>query len=206
MLSRYVHVVMSNMSRRIGRYLQGCPRLVQMFQWEEPQKEVTMHAWTDSDWAGCPSTRKSTSGGAMVVSGHMLKAYSSTQSVIALSSAEAELYALVKAASVAMGVASMARDFGEILKIELRADSSAAIGIAYRQGLGKVRHLDVQQLWVQQRVLNKELKLLKVMGVDNIADMMTKYLPSDAIGSICDQMGFVKAGGRAASAPTVSRG
>ena len=105
-----------------------------------------------------------------------------------------------------MGLVSVMADFGETAKIELRADSSAAIGIAYRQGLGKVRHLDVQQLWVQQRVLSKELKLLKVMGVDNIADMMTKHLAADLIKSICGQMGFAALDGRAATALTVSRG
>ena len=141
-----------------------------------------------------------------MLDGHMLKAYSSTQNVIALSSAEAELYALVKAASIAMGLISVMADFGETAKIELRADSSAAIGIAYRQGLGKVRHLDVQQLWIQQRVLSRELKLLKVMGVDNIADMMTKHLAADLIKTITEQMNFFAIEGRAATAPTVSRG
>ena len=55
-------------------------------------------------------------------------------------------------------------------------------------------------------MLNNELKLLKVMGVDNIADMMTKHLAADLIKSICGQMGFAVLDGRAATAPTVSRG
>ena len=84
-------------------------------------------------------------------------------------------------------------------------DSSAAIGIAFRQGLGKVRHLDVQQLWVQQRVMTKELALIKVMGASNLADLMTKHLASDAVEKICEQLGFIRRSGRAESAPKMSK-
>ena len=55
--------------------------------------------WTDTDYAGCAKTRKSTSGGVIMIGGHMIKSWSSTQNVIALSSGEAEYYGLVKGAA-----------------------------------------------------------------------------------------------------------
>ena len=66
-----------------------------------------INAYADSDYAGCIKTRKSTSGGAIMIGNHCIKSWSSTQSVIALSSGEAELYSLVKATSQAIGIKHM---------------------------------------------------------------------------------------------------
>ena len=52
--------------RRIGRYLVGAPRAVSKFHWQELQS--TVEAFTDSDWAGCPKTGRSTSGGVLMLS------------------------------------------------------------------------------------------------------------------------------------------
>ena len=63
----------------------------------------------------------------------------------------------------------------------LRSPSSAAVGICKRTGIGKVRHLATGQLWVQERIRNKDIKLYKIPGADNPADMMTKYLARDIL-------------------------
>ena len=73
----------------IGRYLLGCPRIVKKYVWQEEPKQILV--FTDSNWAGCKDTRKSTSGGCFMHDKHLLKTYSRTPSTIALSSAEAEL-------------------------------------------------------------------------------------------------------------------
>ena len=72
---------------------------------------------------------------------HIIKSWSSTQSVIALSSGEAEYYGMVKGASVGLGMQSVLRDFEINVKLTLKSDASAAIAIASRRGLGKVRHI-----------------------------------------------------------------
>ena len=80
---------------------------------------------------------------------HTLKTWSSTQSSVALSSGEAEFNGVIRAAGMGLGYQSLLEDLG--LKVPLRVwtDSSAAIGICSRQGLGKLRHLDTHMLWVQ---------------------------------------------------------
>ena len=73
---------------------------------------------------------------------------------------------------------SLAEDFGEKMTGEVRSDSSAAIGIASRAGLGKLRHLETHTLWVQQKVRDKQLKLFKLFklpGKENPSDLMTKH-------------------------------
>ena len=67
-------------------------------------------------------------------------------------------------------------------------DSSAAVGIAHRKGNGKLRHVRVGQLWIQEKVEDEELDISKVNGEDNPADMMTKYLPANTTQKHMDKI------------------
>ena len=60
--------------------------------------------------------------------------------------------------------------------ITLKSDATAAIGIVQRLGLGRVRHLAVSDLWVQQKIRAKELDIEKVDGLNNPSDLMTKSM------------------------------
>ena len=132
---------------------------------------------------------------------HLLKHWASTQKKITLSSAEAELGAVVRGFSEVLGIQSVARDLGVELKPEVHADSSAAIGICRRCGIGKVRHLAVTQLWVQDLVRAKECRLYKVLGTENPADLLTKPLPRAEIDGHLQRLGLSRATGRAETAP-----
>eukprot|EP00969_Alexandrium_andersonii_P144754 6401224-Alexandrium_andersonii.AAC.1 len=77
--------------------------------------------------------------------------WSATQKTSALSSGEAELAGIVKGAAEGLGLTAIAQDLGFTAALEVCADSSAAIGICRRTGIGRVRHLAVAQLWVQER-------------------------------------------------------
>ena len=75
----------------------------------------------------------------------------------------------------------MYREFGIKLGISVRSDSKGAIGIAKRRGLGKVRHIDVHQLWIQQKVSDGIIQVVKVPGVNNLADAMTKFVSAESM-------------------------
>ena len=64
--------------KRLGRYLISRPRVAHMFRWQE--RPETLTAFSDSNWAGCKKTRKSTSGACFMHGCHLVKAYSRTQS------------------------------------------------------------------------------------------------------------------------------
>ena len=70
----------------------------------------------------------------------------------------------------------MATDFGDDLFVSLWSDASAAIAISQRSGLGKLRHIQTQYLWLQERVSCKDVALTKVLGTNNPADLLTKHL------------------------------
>ena len=65
-----------------------------LYEYQEDPRKIVV--WTDSDLAGCARTRKTTSGGVIMHGSHLVKSWSITQAVIALSSGEAEYYAMVK--------------------------------------------------------------------------------------------------------------
>ena len=89
---------------------------------------------------------------------HCIKTLSVTQATIALSSAEAELYALLKAATQTLGLLAIAEDFGFLLQAAVHTDASATMGIVNRQGLGKLRHIGVQYLWLQEKAQSGRLR------------------------------------------------
>ena len=111
--------------------------------------------------------------------GHLIKSWSSTQTTIALSSGEAEYYGLVKAASQALGMRSMMNELNVETGIEIMSDSSAAIGISKRRGLGKMRQVEVCQLWLQEKVFRNEIQIHKVPGEVNLADALTQHVDSN---------------------------
>ena len=118
----------------------------------------------DSDHAGCIRTRKSTSGGVVRWGEYVLKWWSKTQPTLALSSGEAELAAIVKSTSEGLGMVAIMQEFGIPVDLTVKSDAVAAIGIVKRQGLGRVRHLAVGDLWVQQRTKNREVNYGKLPG------------------------------------------
>ena len=66
----------------------------------------------------------------------------------------------------------------------------AGKGIAERRGVGKIRHLDTQYLWVQQKLQQKAFTLKKVKGTENPADLQTKYVGGQDIEKQIERLGF----------------
>ena len=138
-----------DMLKRIGRYLRGHMRYTMRFA--KQTGVYSVNAFSDNDCAGDKLTRTSTSGGMLCLGNHCVKAYSVNQSVIALPSGEAELYATNKAAAGALGMRSLLQDLGVQLQTKLLTDSSTSTSITTRRGLGNVRHIDTHELWLQEK-------------------------------------------------------
>ena len=109
---------------------------------------------------------------------HLIKSWSSTQGLVSLSSGEAEYYGVVKAAGIGLGYQALLRDLGVRVPLRTWTDSTASMGICGRSGLGKLRHIDTQCLWLQQKVRSGAVVLRKVKGTENPADLFTKHLTS----------------------------
>ena len=103
-----------------------------------------------------------------------MKHSSNLQSTVSLSSGESEYYGIVKGSATGLSIQALAKDWDLELKLELKADSSAGLGTAQRQGLGKLRHVQTRYLWVQERVRRGEVAVSKVRGDRKPSDMLTK--------------------------------
>ena len=193
--------------KRLVRYLVGLPRLV--FRYDFPAKGVTpadtIELFVDTDFAGCRETRRSTSGGVALVGGANIKHWSKTQTTIALSSGEAELNGIGAGIAMGLGVQSICRDLGYDYKLRIHTDATAAIGIARRRGMGKIRHLDTTDLWVQEVVRSGRVELLKVLGSENPADMFTKYVERPILQKMLGKIGMQQLDGRAECAPAAAK-
>ena len=141
----------------------------------------------------------------MKIGGHLIRHWGSTQKVITLSSGEAELAGIVKGAAEGFGLRSLGTDLGLKLELQLYADSSAAVGICRRSGIGKVRHLAVAQLWIQERIKSGEIRLYKFPGTSNPADALTKGLSREILDTHMAAMDVTRVDGRAVTAPGIMR-
>ena len=126
-------------------------------QAQQPNVDV----FSDSDWVGCAKTRRSTLSSHVMLGGHLFAASATTQKVVATSSGEAEFFALTKSAPRALGAVAMAEDVANVVKPRVRVDPTASKAIVSRRGVGRVRHLHTQVLWVQEAVSRRELTIAK---------------------------------------------
>ena len=83
-----------------------------------------------------------------------------------MSSAEAELLAMVKCPAELVGMRNSMKDWGVESSGVVCADSSAALAIAKRKGAGKLRHINVSSLCTQDRHNKSDLEYRKVPGTE----------------------------------------
>ena len=137
--------------QRIATYVLKYPTVA----WKNDRDEHVIDVFTDSDWAACRRSRRSTSGGVIVIDDGTVKHWSSRQATIALPVGEAEHCALVKAAAAGLAMVALGR---------IWVDSTTAKAIVTRLGLGKARHMEVLFLWAQEALRRRLFKIRKVAG------------------------------------------
>ena len=134
-----------------------------------------------------------------------MKSWASTQKKVTLSSAEAELSACIKASSETIGILQMAAGLGRMVTGEVYVDSSAALAVVGRKGNGKLRHIRVGHLWVQQVAEDEVLAYKKVRGKANPADVCTKNVTQALLDAAVARAGMEFRAGRAEEGLEISR-
>ena len=185
--------------KKLARYLIGLPRLVYKYDFQSQPSHITVYF--DTDIAGCQSTRRSKSGGVCLNASHSIKHWSKTQATVCLSSGEAELRGIGHGLAEALGIQPIARDLGLHWEVHLHSDATAAIGIARRTGMGKIRHLDCSDLWVQEKIRTEKIQLVKIAGAEKPTDAFTKHVPREILEKSMNNIGMVSLTGRPACAP-----
>ena len=114
----------------------------------------------------------------MKVGKHVIRTWSSTQATVATSSGEAELIAMYEGTCRGLALKTAMSEMSlqpQLKMIRVQTDSSVAKSFVATRGLGKMRHLEVKLLWLQECVHRGRLCVGKVSGTTNVADMLTKY-------------------------------
>ena len=170
--------------RHLLRYLKG----TQHYKFElyprvqlSPEVPVELTIAVDSDWAGCRTTRRSTSGCVITLLGCPIHSFSRTQGTIATSSGEAELYAIGSGVSEGLGIMNLLQESKLRTKVAMtvQTDSTSAKAIATRIGVTKLtKHIQLRFLYMQDLVANNIVKIKKVGTKENPADISTKVVPT----------------------------
>ena len=172
--------------KHLLRYIRGTQHYKFYIRPTVKTSDITpdVDVYVDSDWAGCATTRKSTSGFVIKFMGAAIHFGSRTQSTIALSSAEAELYAINTGATEALHIRSFLTEALNKKKVNIRihTDSSSGKSIATRIGSSKkAKHIELKHLFIQQLVLNDVVRIIKINTLVNPADIFTKYVATETL-------------------------
>ena len=163
--------------KRACRYLKGAPRCVNMFRWQD-ESESGLKLPTDADWANEATTRKSHSGGVLLLGSHLVHHWCRRQPVIALSSGEAEFYSAVCGLTRALGILNVGRElhgdaWGRPVLHEV--DAAACKSMLMRKGVAGVKHMETKELWVQEAILQKGIQVRKIPREQNASDTLACY-------------------------------
>ena len=133
----------------------------------------------DSDYAGDRDGWRSTSGYVFTLGGTAISWKSRLQSIVALSTTEAELVAAVESAKEAVYLKELLNDLGfEQPSVRIFCDNQSAIHLATNLAISsRTKHINVRDAYLARLHEAKIVYLQKVLTDDNAADMFTKSLP-----------------------------
>ena len=181
--------------RRVTRYLLGTQNAyVKLRIQNDDPITVELVGYSDSDWAGDPSSRKSQSSGHVEADGCPLTSLSRKQSCVATNSGMAECSAMCSTAEELLHLRTILEHFGFKVNATLYCDSVAARGIAQRAGLERVKALAVKTLWLQEIVRERGPQFKSIASKGNNADLGTKVLPVARLNTLRGERGIVGPG------------
>jgi hypothetical protein len=163
----------------IFRYLKGTTGHGIMFSSEKGDPSVV--GYVDSDYAGDMDDMRSTTGYVFTLAGGPICWKSSVQSIVAMSTTEAEYMAVAEAAKEALWLTGLVKELGvEQGGVQLHCDSQSAIYLAKNQVYhARTKHIDVRFHKIRELLTTGQIVLEKVHTSENAADMLTKPVTSD---------------------------
>ena len=179
--------------KRIFKYLQGTQNYG---LWYPRDTDLTLHAYTDADWAGSVDDRKSTSGGAFFMGSRLVSWFSKKQSSIALSTAEAEYVAAASCCTQLLWMMQTLQDFQIDCTppVSILCDNTSAISISKNPVMhSKTKHIPIKYHFLREQVLEQRVKLEYVPSKEQVADIITKPLPREAFEYLRHKLGVVDA-------------
>ena len=148
-----------------------------------------MTAYSDSDWTG-EEGRKSISGCMVLLDDVPVSWLSKKQTLVALSSTEAELIALVECVKRLRYVEQLTSSFGlKVAKpMTVFGDNKASLLIAEKGVISRTKHLDIRRFYIKDLIDDGLIRLEYVSTTENLADLMTKPLGRQPLENLMDRL------------------
>ena len=161
--------------KRVFRYLRSCPSgVITYFK----MKSVSIVAYSDSDWGGDLNNRRSKTGYVVFVAGGAVVWQTKSQKTVALSSCEAEYYAMTEAIKELLWLQGLLKELSITFETpKLKVDNQGAIALAQNPvNHQRTKHIDIKYHFIRQAIAAGQV-IVEYVGTDaNIADMFTKAL------------------------------
>eukprot|EP00253_Pinus_taeda_P003374 PITA_03374 len=153
---------------------------------------LDIRGFVDADWAGDLEQRRSTSGYVFNLFGGAVSWMSKKQSVVALSTTEAEYMAATHASKEAVWLQRLCSSMGLVQgAIKIDCDSQSAIFLAKNPAYhSKTKHIDVQYHFVRDMIEDKKVLLVKVDTLKNTVDALKKSMSSEKFSWCRETMGI----------------
>ncbi len=147
--------------------------------------------FSDADFAGDQSDHHSTSGYCFLLTSGLISCSSKKQSVVALSTANAECVALSQATQEAIWLRRLFSEIGkDVTPVVIMDDSQAAIAMAQNPvHHAWSKHIDMQFHFVREELEKKSIEVQFCPTNDMTADLLTEPLPREQFKKLCTQMG-----------------
>jgi hypothetical protein len=183
------HDVHWNLIKRVLRYVRGTTSHGVLLQ---ASSSTALTAYTDADWAGCPDTRRSTSGFCIFLGDALISWSSKRQAVVSRSSAEAEYRGVANAAAECCWLRNLLHELNvDVHKASIIfCDNVSAVYLSDNPVHHKrTKHVELDIHFVRERTALGQLRVLHVPTRHQFADIVTKGLPTPLFeefkGSLC---------------------
>eukprot|EP00253_Pinus_taeda_P030574 PITA_30574 len=179
--------------KRIFKYLQGTQNYG---LWYPRDTDLTLHAYTDVDWAGSMDDMKSISGGAFFMGPRLVSWFSKKQRSIALSTAEAKYVAATSCCTQLLWMMQTLQDLQITCTppIFIFCDNTSAISISKNLVMhSKTKHIPIKYHFLREQVLEQKVKLEYVPYKEQIVDILTKPLPRETFEYLRQKLEVVDA-------------
>jgi hypothetical protein len=175
--------------KRILRYIKGT--LTHGLRYLS-QSSLTLNAFCDADWAGCPNTRRSTTGYCIFLGSNCISWASKKQPTVSRSSTEAEYRSLATTAAELTWLQHLLHDLG--IKLERRplilCDNQSAIHLAHNPVFhARTKHIEIDYHFIREKVTAGHLQLQYLPTTQQIADVFTKALGKDSFSTFRYKLG-----------------
>ena len=155
--------------------------------------KLTLQAFSDSDWASCPDSRRSVTGYVMLLGNSPVSWKSKKQSTVSRSSSEAEYRAMSAAASEVTWLVKLLEELGvtDLKPITLHCDNQSALHIAKNPVFHeRTKHIEIDCHFTRDKVMEGLIQLAYLPTQHQLADVLTKVLPSPQFTQLLDKLGM----------------